>query len=229
MRKLRKSTVAAFMTLSVISMLAAVSNSADAQRRSLDDIARGVGVGGATDDAIAQEPLRSNVFSSFRPAVKDFCSSLALDGRQQPLLEAATKLSEGAEGCRACAPLGKLVVGSCSTARPPRSYPETSFGKLQREPHPLVSRTSVGLAKALAEDASAGSESAIFFALLGDHMSKSESLSLGAKEYFSVLNEGMGEQFKHLNKASADESSTGGVPSAPIDDRQRQRLLDEMF
>ena len=200
---------------------------AQAQRPTLDQIARGHD--SASGEEHAQEPLKTPLFALQKPAIKRFCNSLELDQRREEFLAAATTVSEQATQCRACGPLGRMFVSSCSAAKVSKKIPAPSYGKKQREPHPLVIDSASAFIVPLSSDKETAPETARFVQLLVTSLLKGETLSPGAKEYYSTLASMMERPFKKYlpNRQPGQLVASHDTPS--IDPAKREELLNEMF
>ncbi len=201
-----------------------------AQGRSLDDLAR-MGTDEASEEEAAGTPAMKGVlFSKYRSNIRQLCIFLELDKRREFFTQIVAEISTTPKGCRACAPLGKLFHGSCNAARVSRGFPEESYGRSQREPHPLATDTAAELGRALADNDEVASEAAIFLKRLFDGADASPEISPAGKEYFSMIEAPLLEPLRRFMRS--EESGTvrpGSVATTNLNSQQREELLNDLF
>jgi hypothetical protein len=217
-------TIAVSMALFVAMLLSAPG--AQGQRPSLDEVARG---GVSSDESSELLEFAAPIFKKQRPAMKRVCSMLALDGRAESFAKLLTPLAQSDANCRACGPLGKVFSSACSGARPPKGVPATSQGRLQREPHVLVSAAADDLFRALAEDRESREESAVFVERLVLGLSNPPGVTPGARDYFSLLSESARAPFEHLMPKATEPSQGSRGYLAPLNPLERKQVLDDLF
>jgi hypothetical protein len=194
---------------------------AQAQRPSLDDVARG----GMQSESAELTEFSAPIYKKQRASMKRMCSTMALDGRAESFSKVLTPLAQSDATCRACGPLGKVFTAACTGSRPPKGIPAASHGRLQREPHTLVTAAASEVFRALAQDR----ESAFFIQRLVAGLASAPGLSPGAKDYFALLSESARGPFTDLLDNEAVQAQTGRGYLAPINPSERKQILDDLF
>jgi len=203
---------------------------AKAQRPTLDEIARG-GPSDDTEGVAGGNPrdYSSPFYKRQKAQVKRLCSRLSVDGRLDLFTKLMEPLAQSDVDCKACGPLGKIFVSACARAKSPKGIPASSMGKLQREPHILVTQAAGELFTSFANDAQSREESARFVARLLTAVQTGPGLSLGAKDYFATVAESIREPFSSLLGEEIAKGAGGRGYLAPLNPSDRKQVLDDLF